>query len=594
MAVMNGATTSTHGSEGERADQPVVVVGAGLAGLLSSLYMRRRGMDIVISDIRDDPRIAQLQHVESAQGKHKLDGLGKLGNATRRSINLALSARGLRALRKAGLDEDVLQDAVQMNGRMIHDLQGRTTLQPYGDTPDEALYSVSRDAMTRYLVDNLTAPPAEGEGRVDVRFRSKCVGISAHGTVQLQTADGRTEAQPSQVVIGADGIFSVTRREISRHTRLNLFQEYIEHGYIEVGIPPSPEGEFQLEPSALHIWPRHDFMLIALPNVDRSFTGTLFASWDILAKLENQDYAVQWFTEQFPDAACLVPSLGRALSTNVRGALATVKCSPWHANGRILLIGDAAHSVVPFYGQGMNCCFEDCLVLDEAYELARGDWSIALPLFYNARKSACDALAELSLHNYVEMCALAGAGGARAGRPRGRADLCAPRPRRPRAPAAPPTIPPRPAGARAPRRAGLCLRDTSTARCTAPSPRGTRRCTRPCAPRTWSTTRRWRPALGRTASSCRAWSPSPGSRPAPRCSPSRACARGERSPRPPLAPWAWTERPCVSRGPCSPARAALKSEPGARAASNRGAGLRDIRSAGMATHALGRAMRARS
>jgi kynurenine 3-monooxygenase len=392
--------------------EPVAVVGAGLAGSLAALFLRERGENVVLVDLRDDPRAASAAAASAAGDT----GLSLLANASKRSINLALSSRGLRALRKLGLAEAVLRDAVQMRGRMIHSPTGATELQLYGETDEEVLNSVSRDTINRFLLDRLAAEPAPGHGTVDVRFKHKVTALDKDGSLTvLDTAapgGGASSTVRARLVIGADGSFSVIRREMSKLCRLSLRHEYIEHGYLELSIPPLADGAtgefgsgFALHPHALHIWPRHDFMLIALPNKDGSFTGTLFASWELLDRLAAAETGLAFFREHFPDALAVMPDLAAELAHNPRGALATVRCDPWHAAGRVLLIGDAAHAVVPFYGQGMNAAFEDCLVLDDVLTRAAGDLPSALQAFYAQRKPACDALAELSLGNYVEMCA---------------------------------------------------------------------------------------------------------------------------------------------------------------------------------------------
>jgi kynurenine 3-monooxygenase len=265
--------------------EPIAVVGAGLAGGLAALFLRERGYDVVLMDLRNDPRVVRS---ECAMGT--LDGgLSLLANASKRSINLALSARGLRALRKLGLADDVLHDAVPMRGRMIHTLAGQTELQLYGTTDEEVLNSVSRELINNFLLERLGAEPGPGKGRVQMRFKHKVTSLADDGslTVEDLAAGGAgVTTLRARLVIGADGAFSAVRREMSKLCRLSLRHEFIEHGYMELSIPPlptaGPHGSgFALEPHALHIWPRHDFMLIALPNKDGSFTGTLFASWSL-------------------------------------------------------------------------------------------------------------------------------------------------------------------------------------------------------------------------------------------------------------------------------------------------------------------------
>lgn len=477
-------------------NSPVAVVGAGLAGSLAALFLRERGENVILMDLRADPRAESAScAAASADG-----GLSKLANASKRSINLALSSRGLRALRKLGLADAVLRDAVPMRGRMIHAPNGRTELQPYGTTDEEVLHSVSRELINRFLLERLSAAPEAGHGRVELCFRHKVIGLAKDGALSVidvaSEGEGTRTVRP-RAVIGADGSYSVIRRELSKMCRLSLKHEYIEHGYLELSIPARLAGGrygngFALEPHALHIWPRHDFMMIALPNKDGSFTGTLFASWTLLAELEDPAVGLPFFRQHFADALSVMPDLAHELATNPRGALATVRCDPWHAAGRVLLIGDAAHAVVPFYGQGMNAAFEDCLALDAALDAARNDVPKAIAAFYEARKPACDALADLSLQNYVEMCAR---------RARGRPALAsaAPHPPPPPLPHARALVCARPsAGAPRRRAAFLCSKTRSTRPCTSGSPRGSPRCTTPSRSRPCPTTSPRRGASGRT------------------------------------------------------------------------------------------------
>lgn len=234
-------------------DSPVVIVGAGLAGCLSGLFMRRRGKSVVIVDLREDPRGADALVAANGASSH---GLGLLANASRRSINLALSSRGLRALRKVGLANQVLDMAVPMHGRMIHAVDGATTLQPYGCTEDEVLYSVPRDRMNRCLLDELAKDPGPGEGPVALRFGCKCTAVAKDGTVTL---GGANEKLRADLILGADGTFSATRRELGKLCRLSLRHEYIDHGYMELTILPTGAGRFAMNPNALHIWPRHNY-----------------------------------------------------------------------------------------------------------------------------------------------------------------------------------------------------------------------------------------------------------------------------------------------------------------------------------------------
>jgi kynurenine 3-monooxygenase len=361
----------------------VTLVGGGLAGALLALMLARRGSKVTVYERRADLRADQIE-----------EG---------RSINLALSARGIHALALVGLDREVLARAIPMRGRFIHPVSGSTALIPYGRKSDEVIHSVSRRGLNAQLLDALAREP-----NAAVHFEHRCTDYDLRTRVLTirDEAAGRVFRVDAPVVIGTDGAASAVRHSLMLHTRLDYSQEFLAHGYKELTIPPAPDGSFRIEPNALHIWPRGGFMMIALPNLDRSFTCTLFLQhhgapgFDQLTALEG----VRTFFEQtFPDAVPLLTELGAEFARNPTGGLVTVRCAPWHLDGQVLLLGDAAHAIVPFFGQGMNCAFEDCAVLMDLFDGHGGDWARIFPLFFEARKPDTDAIAQLALDNFIEM-----------------------------------------------------------------------------------------------------------------------------------------------------------------------------------------------
>ena len=353
----------------------VIVVGAGPVGALAALLLKRRGSDVVVYERRGDPRAK-----------------GYVGG---RSINLALSDRGMLALEKAGVADDVDKVAVPMPGRRMHNVDGSSAFMPYG-LNGEFIRSVSRGGLNIKLLDLLD------DAAVPVRFNHPCTDVDlAKGRVRCGAVDDEGD-----VVLGADGAFSAVRAAFLKTDRFDYSQSYLPHGYKELHIPAGPGGLFSLEERALHIWPRSSFMLIALPNQDGSFTCTLFLAHDdkdlSFAALQTPTAARSFFTAAFPDALALMPDFDDQWATNPVSSLATIRCQPWQ-RGKTLLIGDAAHAIVPFFGQGLNAGFEDCRVLTELLDDVGGDWSLALPRFEQARKENADAIATLALENFVEM-----------------------------------------------------------------------------------------------------------------------------------------------------------------------------------------------
>lgn len=357
------------------------IVGTGLAGTLLTCALARAGKRVDLYERRPDPRLT-----------------GPQGG---RSINLALSVRGLHALEEIGLRQQVVDSSVLMRGRMIHPISGPLVFQPYGKDDSEALHSVSRGGLNKLLVDVAGRLPG-----VRMFFDHRCTNYEVtNGIMDFEVPGGMARAQ-SDCVIGADGAFSAVRTSLQKLDRFEFSQSYLSHGYKELSIPPAPGGGWRMEKNALHIWPRGDFMMIALPNSDGSFTCTLFWPFEGphgFSRLNNEHEVVAYFQDQFPDAVPLMPDLGQMYLNNPVGSLVTIRCQPWHVNGRVALIGDAAHAVVPFLGQGMNAAFEDCSVLVECLSKHGGKAEPAFAEYENRRKRNADVLADLCFENFIEM-----------------------------------------------------------------------------------------------------------------------------------------------------------------------------------------------
>ncbi|TDC67264.1 FAD-dependent monooxygenase [Actinomadura sp. GC306] len=357
------------GDGGER----VAIIGAGLAGSLLAVLLGRRGIPVTVYERRPDPRVS--------------------GAERGRSINLAVSARGLAALEEVGLRDHCLKLALPMHGRMVHPADGATNFQPYSADGERAINSIGRADLNRSLLDTASATPG-----VTLRFSSRVAGVDLDaGTVLFQDAP----PEPAGVVLAADGAYSAVRRSLG----LDADTDFLEHGYKELTIPPR-NGGFALDPDALHIWPRGTAMMIALPNLDRSFTCTLFWPKDDLAALDTPAKVTGYFERHYRDAAALMPSLAADFAHNPVGSLVTVRSWPWTRQGGAAvaaLVGDAAHAIVPFYGQGANCAFEDCIEIDRCLTETGGDWARALARYQERRKPNTDAIAEMALDNFIEM-----------------------------------------------------------------------------------------------------------------------------------------------------------------------------------------------
>jgi kynurenine 3-monooxygenase len=361
------------------------VAGAGLCGALMALLLARRGHPVEVWERRSDPR----------------EGTGEAG----RSINLALSVRGLTALRAAGLADEVLAQALPMRGRMLHGRDGTLTHVPYGRAED-AIWSVSRAGLNRLLIEAAARHPG-----VSIHFGAAVQGLDASAGVLEVRRGERLDRHPlgESYLIAADGAWSAVRGNHLRRDRFSYTQQYISHGYRELTVPAGADEKFQLAPDSLHIWPRGDFMMIALPNPDRTFTCTLFLRHDgateSFAALEDARYRDAFFGEHFGDLVPLLGSLGSQFARHPRSSLHWVKCAPWDLDHRGVLLGDAAHAIVPFYGQGMNAAFEDCMLLDGLLasldrEEAPGP---AVAAWAERRRVDTDAICDLALDNFVEM-----------------------------------------------------------------------------------------------------------------------------------------------------------------------------------------------
>lgn len=359
----------------------ITIVGAGLVGSLLSIYLARRGHKVRIFERRGDMRKEQM--------------------SAGRSINLALSDRGLMALEKVGLADEIRQISIPMHGRYIHNLDGSTAFQPYGKE-GQFINSVSRGTLNMKLMDL-----AEQHG-VEIEFNRKCAAIDwKKQTADFEISNIEFQTINFQLLFGADGAFSAARlHHQMQHEKFNYQQYYIDCGYKELTIPPTASGDFAMEVNALHIWPRKDYMLIALPNLDKTFTCTLFFPFEGEASFSNlttKEKVKDFFEKTFTDAVPLMPDYINEFFNNPTSSLVTVKCFPWIRKDQFALIGDAAHAIVPFFGQGMNCGFEDCRILDELIEQNGDDWETILQQYQTLRKPDGDAIADLAINNFTEM-----------------------------------------------------------------------------------------------------------------------------------------------------------------------------------------------
>src|SRR6266480_3124642 len=371
-----------------------VLIGSGLAGGLLAAYLGRRGYDVDLYERRADPREGNI--------------------VSGRSINLALSTRGIYALEQLGIADEVLRHAIPMRGRMIHDKSGALHFSPYDRDPNKFINSIGRAALNTTVIE-----AAQRYQNVRVHFNHRCIDVDfdsatanlvpsgVEAAMSAANSDHQIIRAQGDAVIGVDGAFSAVRQSMQKEIAGFEYDEsYLAHGYKELTIPPASDGSWRMEKEALHIWPRKSFMMIALPNPDGSFTCTLF--WEFkgprsFAATKTDDDVRQFFKEEFPDAVPLMPTLLDDFKNNPTGSLVTVRCAPWCYQDKVCLLGDAAHAVVPFYGQGMNAAFEDCVVLDGCLEKFRDDRERAFGEYFSRRKRNADALADLAIGNFIEM-----------------------------------------------------------------------------------------------------------------------------------------------------------------------------------------------
>jgi kynurenine 3-monooxygenase len=360
----------------------VLILGAGLVGSLLSIYLAKRGYNVTIYERRPDMRKTEI--------------------SAGRSINLALSDRGWKGLQGVGIEKAIRKIAIPMHGRMIHGMGKSLTFQPYAEK-GQSIYAASRGVLNAEMMTK-----AEEHG-VTILFNEKCIAVDLKNRSAWfeNQEDNSSISVETDLIFGADGAFSVSRLHMQLNSdRFEYSQSYLDHGYKELLIPAGHNNSFLLEKNALHIWPRGGFMLIALPNLDGSFTCTLFFPYkgkDSFESIKDKKQCLNFFKRVFPDVVPLMPGLLDDFFSNPTGSLVTVKCFPWTVEDKACLIGDAAHALVPFYGQGMNCGFEDCTVLNSLMKKHKDDWKKILPEFERARKPNADAIAELAVMNFFEM-----------------------------------------------------------------------------------------------------------------------------------------------------------------------------------------------
>jgi kynurenine 3-monooxygenase len=363
--------------------ETINIVGAGQCGTLMALMLARHGYQVEVYERFRDPRIEDPE--------------------AGRSINLALAARGLNALRQVGIDALVQPLLVPMRGRMVHGEDGRTEFLPYGQQRDEEIYSVTRLGLNQILLG-----AADKLDNLNLNFEQNAIGYDAPDQyVHVRDErDGTLYQVAASPLIAADGAGSNIRRSFDGTGTFGGIENLLSHGYKELAIPAGPDGQFQLDPGALHIWPRGGFMLIALPNPGGDFTLTLFlpnTGENSFEQLTDEQAVVSFFETNFPDAAALIPNLVEDVLDHPLGILGTVRCRHWHDRGNVLLVGDAAHAIVPFHGQGMNLAFEDCVLLDRIITELGSDWASVFARFESEQLANANAIADMALDNYIEM-----------------------------------------------------------------------------------------------------------------------------------------------------------------------------------------------
>lgn len=366
--------------------QNILIIGAGLCGSLLALRLGQRGFNVTVMEMRPD-----LRKVDISAG---------------RSINLAFSDRGNKAMKLVGIEDKVKDLCIPMNGRMLHDIEGNTVLAPYSGREHEFINSISRGELNALLLDE-----AEKHENVSIYFNRKCKSVDFEKTTALfKDYTNNTEfIEDADVIIATDGAGSAMRKSyyLGKKFLFSFSQDWLTHGYKELSILPGENGSYKTYKNALHIWGRESFMLIALPNLDGSFTVTLFLSYDEgeynFNNLTTKERVLEFFEKYFKDALELMPNLVDDFFENPTAPLGTVKCSPWHYKGNTLLMGDAAHAIVPFYGQGMNASFEDVVEFDKVLDEGHDDWETIFKIYEKSRKKDTDAIADLAIDNFHEM-----------------------------------------------------------------------------------------------------------------------------------------------------------------------------------------------
>lgn len=364
----------------------IVIIGAGLCGSLLALRLAQRGYKVEMYESRPDLRTTDI--------------------SAGRSINLALSDRGFKALRLCGVEEKAREICIPMYGRLMHDREGNTFASNYSGREGEYINSISRGDLNGILLTE-----AEKHENVNIYFNKECTSVDIESMVaHFKNHENNQEfSVDGDVIFGTDGAGSALRKSyyLERKFLFSYSQNFLSHGYKELEIPADKLGNHQISKDHLHIWPRGEYMLIALPNLDGSFTVTLFLSYDEgkynFNNLTSEEKITEFFEKEFSDALALIPSIKDEFLNNPTGALGTVKCSPWHYQNKTMLMGDAAHAIVPFYGQGMNASFEDVTVFDEVLDAHEGDWKTIFKAYEKARKEDTDAIADLAIDNFYEM-----------------------------------------------------------------------------------------------------------------------------------------------------------------------------------------------
>ena len=366
--------------------ESILIIGAGLCGSLLALRLGQRGFKVHVVEMRPD-----LRTVDISAG---------------RSINLAFSNRGLKAIKLVGLESKVKSLCIPMHGRMVHDSDGNTFISNYSGREDESINSISRELLTALLLDEV-----EALENVTIEFQKRCTDVDFDNKKASfeDTVSGTRFTISADLIFGTDGAGSALRKSYFKERKFlfSFSQNYLTHGYKELTIQPDEKGDFKTYKNALHIWPRGDFMIIALPNLNGSFTVTLFLSYESgtynFNNLTTPEIVTEFFEKEFPDALELMPNLAVEFFENPTAPLGTIKCFPWNYKGHSLLLGDSAHAIVPFYGQGMNASFEDVVEFDAFLDTHEGNWEATFKDFQNHRKIDTDGIADLAIDNFHEM-----------------------------------------------------------------------------------------------------------------------------------------------------------------------------------------------